>query len=742
MDTLAAAAQALPAPGDAYRPGFVDPTAYARAGADGHSTLELAVRGAHCAGCLRKIESGLAKLPGVTQARLNLTTKKLTVSWTTGLQSPAGIARALHDLGFHSVPYDAGAEADHQRASERFLLRCLAVAGAASMNVMLFSISLWSGGDEMGAGTRGLLTWLSALIALPAIAFAGRPFFRSAWRALRVRQVNMDVPISLAVGLAVALSLFEALGGGGDTYFEAAIMLVFLLLIGRYLDLRLRGQARSAARRLAALQVAVASRIDEAGVIVAVPVREIAPGDRVLVGLGEQVPVNGVIEDGLSTLDVSLITGETAPVESGPGAAVYSGTVNLSRAIVVRATAARGDSLLAEITRLVEAGEQARSRYVKLADRAAALYVPLVHSLSAATFVGWLVFSNAGLHGALVHAIAVLIITCPCALGLAVPAVQVVATGRLFERGVLVKTGDALERLAEIDVVVFDKTGTLTAPDSLTLERGEYTPADLQCAAMVARASRHPLARALAAAAGPGPAAADVHEVPGYGVEASVDGARVRLGAPAWCGAPEGGVGATAQLWLAVAERPPVRFSFTDQVRPDARETVAALARQGLEIMLLSGDRPACVEAVAREVAISNWAAGLTPADKNARLIALRDQGRRVLMVGDGLNDAPALAAAHVSIAPANAIDASQAASDLVLQGASLAPIVETLEVARIAKRRALENLGFSAFYNACAIPLAVVGIVTPLIAAVAMSASSLIVTLNALRLASRKPGP
>ena len=739
MDPVDAALPQAFAPAE-RRNQFVDPTAYARAGANGESSIELAVRGAHCPNCMRKIETGLGKLPGVTYARLNLTSKKLTVNWTTGAVTPRRIAEVLGDLGFHAVPYDAGAEADHQRAEERFLLRCLAVGGAAAMNVMLFSISLWAGEGEMGAGTRGLLIWLSALIALPAVAYAGRPFFRSAWRALRVRQVNMDVPISLAVLLSTGLSLYEAMGGGGETYFEAAVTLVFLLLIGRYLDTRLRGQARSAAHRLAALQVAVASRIGADGHVTAVPAREIVPGDRILVGPGEQIPVNGVIEEGVSELDVSLITGESAPAEAGPGMKVYSGAVNQARPLVVRASAARGDSLLAEVTRLVEAGEQTRSRYVRLADRAAALYVPLVHTLSAGTLVGWLLLGSAGLHGALIHAIAVLIITCPCALGLAVPAVQIIATGRLFDAGVLVKSGDALERLAEADIVVFDKTGTLTAPDSLALDRTALDPAVLARAATLARASRHPLAQALSRAAGPGPVAEGVHEEQGMGLEAHIAGRRLRLGAGRWCGTEGDSEGAGAELWFAEEGAAPVRFSFSDRLRPDARETVEKLVARGLKPILLSGDRPAAVAAVAREVGIADWSAALTPAEKSSRLGALRNEGHRVLMVGDGLNDAPALAGAHVSIAPANAIDASQAACDFVLQGASLAPIVEALDVARLARRRAFENLGFSALYNMCAIPLAVAGYVTPLIAAIAMSSSSVLVTLNALRVARKWP--
>jgi len=736
MDTLAASlAPGIPADGSAPD-AFVDPTAYARAGDDGLTRLELAVRGARCAGCLRKIETGLARLPGVTRARLNLSTGKLDLTWRTGALAPANVARKLAELGYHAVPYDAGEEASRQQREERFLLRCLAVAGFASANVMLLSISVWAGAGagEMDAATRVFFGWVSATIALPAVAYAGRPFFRSALEALGARRVNMDVPISLAVLLATGLSLFDVATEKGDTYFEAAVMLLFLLLIGRFLDLRLRGRARGAAQRLASLQVATANRILPSGAVVAVPARDIVPGDRILVGAGDQVPVNGIVEDGRSTLDVSFVTGETTPADIAPGAAVYSGSINRARPLVLRATAARENSLLAEITRLVEAGEQARTRYVRLADKAASLYVPLVHGLALLTFAGW-ALSGAGAHAALVNAIAVLIITCPCALGLAVPAVQVVATGRLFDRGVLVKSGDALERLAEADMAVFDKTGTLTLP-APTLVKGEACAEDLALAAQLARASRHPLTRALAASAGAGPVASGVHEEPGLGLEAMVEGRRVRLGNRHWCGVANAPEAQGPELWLAVEGREPLRFVFADELRPEAAETVAGLRARKLGIALFSGDRNGPVARAAAAAGIGDFTVELSPAGKTAKLRTIAAEGRHVLMVGDGLNDAPALASAHVSISPASAIDASQAAADLVLQGASLAPILEALDVARAARRRAFENLGFAAVYNACAVPLAMAGLVTPLIAAIAMSASSLLVTLNALRLA------
>jgi Cu2+-exporting ATPase len=436
-----------------------------------------------------------------------------------------------------------------------------------------------------------------------------------------------------------------------------------------------------------------------------------------------------------------MLTGETLPQTVGAGDAIHAGVINLSQRLIMRASARAQDSSVAELARLIEAGEQGRARFVRLAEKAAALYVPMVHSLALATFLGWMFgpallglvgvdVADVGFRVALMNAVAVLIITCPCALGLAVPAVQVVATGRLFKRGVLVKSGDALERLAEVDVAVFDKTGTLTLgkPRLISLVDART----LHAAAALARVSRHPLSRALVEAAGPGAPVSNAREIPGEGIEAgSARLGRRSFAAPDCADAEDG----AAELWFASGDAPPVRFAFVDALRSDAAETIAALRRRGLAVELISGDRPVAVAAAAREAGIDKWIGAASPADKTARLAALRAQGNKPLMIGDGLNDAAALAAAHASASPGTALEASQAASDIVVQGAALMPLIEAIDVAKMARRRALENLRFSALYNVIAAPLAAAGFLTPLIAALAMSGSSVIVTLNALRL-------
>ncbi len=718
----------------AAAPDVVDPAPFVRK-RNGVMSLELAVFGAKCGGCIVKIEKGVGAVSGVESARLNLSTGKLVVTWRDRALKPRAIMEALAALGYRAQPFDPEKVADDIDKEGRALLRALAVAGFATANVMLLSVSIWAGLDgDMDSTTRALLHWVSALIAVPSALYAGQPFFRSAATALKGGRANMDVPISLAIILALTLSLYETAHDGEHAYFDAAVMLLFFLLIGRWLDHRLRLQARAAALDLLALQSPTATRFLPDGGLEAVAARLVAPGDALRLAPGDRAPVDCEIVTGESDVDVSLVTGESRPSRKSVGATLHAGVLNLSAPLVVRALKTADESLLADLARLIEAGEQSRSRYRRLADRAAAAYVPMVHSLAAATFLAWYFIADAGLRTALMNAIAVLIITCPCALALAAPAVQVVATGRLFRSGVLVKSGDALERLAETDMIVFDKTGTLTHGRQRIANAAEISAETLNRAAMLARTSRHPLSRAIVAAAGPGPVADNVVERPGEGVEGVIGGAPARLGRADFVGAAALGAAKSA-AWFKLGDAPPVRFLFDDEIRADASATIAALRTRGLDMIMLSGDEDAPARTVADALGIP-YTARLQPAEKIARLTTLAASGRKVAMVGDGLNDAPSLAAAHASLSPGTAADAAQAAADLVYQGAGLEPIVEAVDVARVARKRMIENFAFAALYNVLAVPLAALGHVTPLIAAIAMSGSSLVVTLNALRLA------
>ncbi len=698
----------------------------------GESRLDLMVEGIHCTNCIRTIEGGISKLPGVTQARVNFSTRRLHVAWADGDTTPTLIDQTLKDLGFEARPIDTDFDLSPDERESRRLLLALAVAGFAAANVMLLSVAVWAGVEMMPA-TRDLLHWVSAIIALPAVVFSGRVFFVSAWKALRGGRLNMDVPISLAVILASLLSIFEVRAGGDHTYFDAAVMLLFFLLIGRYLDFQMRHRARSAANELLSLQRMAAQVIGLDGSISHIPSSDVRAGDRLLVAQGERVPVDGNLETEAAEFDLSLLTGETTPARVGAGERVFGATINLSSPIIVRASASSEHSTLSEIIRMMETAEQSRARYVRLADRAASIYAPAVHILAASTFLGWWLFTGVGWVFAATNAIAVLIITCPCALGLAVPVVQVVAAGRLFRHGIFAKSADGLERLAEIDYVVFDKTGTLTKGVP-KLARDGVSKDVLARAATLARSSSHPLSKALADAAGPGPAADGVIEVPGNGLEARTPRGVMRLGNAKWCG------GKTSdqpglELCYQDQEGRCTRFAFEDELRRDAALVVEDLARMGFPVELLSGDREVAVAAVARKVGISVYQSSCKPGDKIARLEALKAQGHKVLMVGDGLNDAPSLAAAHASLSPSTAADISQAAADFVFQGEGLSAVPYSIRTATMARRLVLQNFSLALAYNVIAIPLAVAGFVTPLIAALAMSGSSIVVTLNALRL-------
>ena len=701
--------------------------------------IDLAVEGVSCSGCMSKIERSLSALPDVTLARVNLTNRRVALEWKQGTLDPARFIDRLAELGYKAYPFETKSAEAKEAEQSRFLLRCLAVAAFATMNVMMLSIPVWSGNvSDMLPEQRDFFHWLSALIALPAAAYAGQPFFRSALSALRARGVNMDVPISIGVTLALGMSLVETIDHAAHAYFDAAIMLLTFLLVGRVLDQNMRRRTRAVAGNLAALKAETATKFVSRDEISEVPVAAIRPGDIVLLRPGERCAVDGTVIDGRSEIDQSLITGETVHVPAGQGARIYAGSLNVSGALRVGVSAASEGTLLAEITRLLDNALQARSRYTRLADRASRLYAPVVHATALLTVLGW-VLLGASWHDAIVTGVAVLIITCPCALGLAIPTVQTVASGAMFRAGALLNAGDAIERLAEADHVIFDKTGTLTLPE-LEVTNAADIPADVfSLAGRLALSSHHPVASAVAQAANAKSPLIGVVEEPGQGVRAEVDGVEIRLGRPAFCGAE-----ALAAVRADVdPEASIVAFSRADEkylfavrqgLRPDARAIIAALKQRGFVIEILSGDRAPAVRAAAAALGIADWRAGVTPADKIARIEELKRQGRNVMMVGDGINDAPSLAAAHVSMSPISAAHLSQSTADLVFLGKPLAPVLAAIDFSRKALHVMRQNLWLAIVYNLFAVPLAICGLVTPLIAAAAMSGSSILVMLTALR--------
>ncbi|WP_068318793.1 heavy metal translocating P-type ATPase [Polycladidibacter hongkongensis] len=724
--------------------------AFITTGKDGASHMDLAVDGITCAACIYEIERAVAAIPQVLRARVNFTSHRLSVDWQKGGARADDIVEVLDTLGYRSYPFDPAAVKERGDKVGRHLLRALAVSGFATMNIMLLSISVWSGNvSDIDDATRQLFHWISAFIAMPTVVFAGQTFYKSAWRAIKSRHLNMDVPITIGVCLATGLSLWQTLTHAHHAYFDSAVMLLFFLLAGRYFDHMMRRKTRAFAENLSTLRAESAAKIMPDGALNDVPLSKLAIGDRVLVRAGERVAVDGRIIAGTSHIDQSLVTGETALQAVGIGHDVFAGTQNGDGVLTVEVTAATGDTLLAEVNNLLETAMESRSRYVKIADRASQLYAPLVHTAALLTLIGWLLL-GAGPHTAITIAISVLIITCPCALGLAIPAVQVVASGLFFDRRVLLNSGDAIERLAKANHVVFDKTGTLTQPQTSLMGLDAAATAALPMAANLAAHSAHPLSKALVSAAGTRAIAPleDIEEHQGQGLSARLagqngdTGQKLRLGSPEFCGVRK------KQLTQAKAVQPdasflafsngddaPVLYAFAQALRPGAAQTVAALRARGFSVEILSGDQQEAVARTAETLGIESWQGALKPQQKIAHIEALKADGTNVLMVGDGLNDAPALAAANVSLSPVSAVHVSQAASDAVFLGEALTPVIDSIDIARAAHRVMQQNLWISSAYNVIAVPIAVVGWVTPLLAAIAMSLSSIVVTLNAVRL-------
>jgi Cu2+-exporting ATPase len=699
--------------------------------ADGMRQTDLSVPTMHCGACVRTIEKALGGLAGVQSARANLSTKRVTVRWHFD-DGPPPFVKTLSRAGFEAYLFDVKSDKEDGALSE--LIRALAVAGFASSNIMLLSVSIWSGAE---ADTRDLFHWLSMTIALPAQAYSGRIFFRSGWRALRHGRTNMDVPISLGVLLAFGMSVYETVQHGPHAYFDASISLLFFLLIGRTLDYMMRERARLAVRSLVQLAARGAFVVQADGTQVYLPVEEILPGMSIMLGAGERVPVDATVSKGDSELDVALVSGESVPLRATVESTVRAGTLNLTGPLTLVATAKAGNSFLAEMIRMMEAAEQGRSGYRRIADRAAALYAPVVHVAAFLTFIGWMV-ATGDLHNAITIAIAVLIITCPCALGLAVPIVQVMAAQRLFKNGIMVKDGSSIERLAEIDAVIFDKTGTLTSAAPRLVSAEHIDSASLSLAAALALHSRHPYSQALVeAAAGLTPSPVvfdDITEQAGFGLQAQSGATVYRLGKPSWAlASPESIVGA-ASVALTQNGQWMTGFCFEDKLRTDAAVAVVKLKQSGLRVELVSGDRKEPVGLVAAALGVP-YRSGVTPNEKVARIKALSAAGQKVFMVGDGLNDTPALGAAHASMAPASASDVGRCAADFVFLRQSLLAIPLAVSVAREARRLIRQNLALAVAYNVVAVPIAIMGLVTPLIAAVAMSGSSILVVANALRL-------
>lgn len=702
-----------------------------------------------CAACVWLSEASLQRVPGVIRASVNATARRAQVAWDERCTSLGRIIEAVRAIGYDAFPWDPARHDALERAERRRALWRLFVAGFGAMQVMMYALPGYlDEGATMSAEAEALMRWASLVLTIPVLLVSCRPFFDAAWREVTRGRIGLDTPISLGILGGFAASTWATLRGTGEVYFDSISMLVFLLLAARWAETAARARAGRELDRILRWMPSVALRLagaDDAGAPQKVAAHELLAGDHVLVPAGERVPADGVVVRGASGVDESLLTGESRPVAKSAGGALVGGSVNLEQALVMRVTGAGADTQAAAIGRLVERAAATRPAMLSGADRLARALTWVVLAAAAASALAW---AQVAPDRALWVAVAVLVVSCPCALALAAPIALTAASARLLARGVVLTRSRALQALAGATDVVLDKTGTLTeGRHALAGTLAHGTRSDAECRALAAAleaSSRHPLARAFELPAGTSlPEISDVVLFPGHGIEAHSGGERLRIGGLAFCAALAGvpapaaaGIGdvrhtrvhlVRAGEWLA-------SFSLEDRLRDDAAGLVRALRAAGLELHLVSGDREAVVGALAGRLGIAHWAGGRAPEDKLAYVEALQRDGRTVVMLGDGLNDAPVLARADASVAVAGGADAAQLSSDCVILGGRIGELARAFAVARRTLRIVRENLAWAVAYNVVAIPLAASGFIGPWEAAIGMAASSALVVVNALR--------
>ncbi|HXH04306.1 MAG TPA: heavy metal translocating P-type ATPase [Candidatus Competibacteraceae bacterium] len=710
---------------------------------------DLILEGIVCAACIWLNERHVSSLPGVQEFRVNYTTHRAHLRWDERRTQLSAILAAIAAIGYRAYPFDAGRqEALHQR-ERAVALRHLAVAALGMMQVMMLAVALWIGRSEgMDPAMTQFLRWICLVLSVPVVFYSGQSFYRNAWRDLRRRRAGMDVPVAIAVLATFAASAWSTVVGQGEIYFESITMFIFLLLAGRFLEMSARQRAAHAAEALARLQPALATRIGADGGEEVVPAIELEPGDRVRIKPGEGVPADGVVLQGRSSVDESLLTGESLPRGKGPGDGLVAGTVNVESPLLMRVEKVGPDTVLSGIQRLLDRAQSEKPAIARWSEQGTGWFVIAVLALTALAGLAWYPLDPQQSFEVM---LAMLVVSCPCALALATPTALTVATGWLTQVGVLTTRGHALETLARATRLVFDKTGTLTRGrlrlDAVVPLGALEESRCLALAAALERHSEHPLAKVLAAASDAAVSATAVTALPGQGVEGVIDGRRYRVGSLAYVSELAPAMSA-ARLHQAAASRPDAShallgdedgplalFLLSDTLRPDARATVDGLRALGLQVSLLSGDGPGPVTQVAERLGIADRRAALTPEGKLAALRQWQQQGEVVVMVGDGVNDAPVLSAAHVSLAMASGTQLAHASADLLLYSDRLEQLLEALSTARRTMIVIRQNLAWSLVYNIIALPVAALGWITPWLAALGMSLSSLLVVLNALRL-------
>lgn len=712
----------------------VDMTEFVIKEDDNSYTLNLFIEGLHCSSCVWLIEQALQKQQNITHARLNMSTRRLVIKWSGDKKQSNNYTNLIRKMGYKATPFDPKTMQTEDSKEQKNLLLAMAIAGFASGNIMLLSVALWSSTQEiMGVATRDFIHLISALIALPTIIFSGRVFFKSAFTALKNRRTNMDVPISIAIILTTIVSIWEWFNSAEHTYFDSVTMLTFFLLIGRYLDIRSKNKARSAATEMLKMMSNSAMLVAPDGSLKNTPASKLKIGDIVQVNSGDKLPIDGVIIKGETELDTSIITGESVPRAYKKGDDVFAGTINLGSTIQVEVTKPSEKSLISEVIKLMEKAEDSSTKYNSISEKAVKIYAPLVYLAGITTFAFWYFFGDAGFKQALITGISVLIITCPCAFGLAVPTVQVLSSGRLFKNGIMLKNANALEILSNITYAVFDKTGTLTIGKPKLVNKNEIKSEHLQMAASMAASSTHPYSKAIFAEYQEKLLEFNVKEISGSGLQAEYNGKQYRLGKANWALAENNNQ--TNSVTLAEDGNLLCSFKFSDKLREDAKQVIEELEKMNIKTKLISGDNKAEVERICNLAGVTDYTYAVLPNQKVEEIEVLKNSGEKVLMVGDGLNDAPALAASDVSISPSSAIDITQNSADIVFQGKLLKPIITCIKLAKNSLSIIKQNFAIAFIYNIIAIPIAFLGHVTPLVAAAAMSFSSILVVLNSLRL-------
>jgi len=707
---------------------------------DGRRETLLLVDGLRCAGCVRTVERALTAEPGVDDVQVNAASRRARIVWRGSETSLPRLLDVLSHAGYRALPLDAEALDDVRRHESRSALKRLIVAAFGAMQAMMYAGVLYLGDPSaLDVAARDLFRWFGFLVATPVVLYSARPFFAGALRSIKAKRPGMDVPVALAVAGIYVASLIEAVRGGEHVYFESVSMFVFFLLIGRYVEMRARHRAGDLTDALARLTPPYADRRLPSGGLERVGIRELEPGDRAHVAEGAVIPADGVLLGERCLVDEALLSGESAPVERRRGDPLVAGSVLVEGPIDMRVERVGGDTALAGIAELVGRAQAAKPRLAQAGERAASLFVARVLALTVVTAVLWSFFDPSR---AFTAALAVLVVSCPCAFALAVPVAITRALAVLARRGVLVVKPDAIEALAGATHVVFDKTGTLTEPDlavaRVEARRGFSAASALRLAAALGSESRHPAARAIAAACTDRllDAATDIEAKPGLGVRATVGGRELRLGRADYAlGAKLATPSDEDAVLLADDAGAIAAFRLSERLRPDACDALDALRAQGLSVSIASGDSAEKVRAVAAALRVGDWHARQLPADKLARLAALRERGERVIAVGDGVNDAPVLGGADVAVALAEGAELAQATSDIVLTGGRLAHLAPAREIAIETLRILKQNQRWALGYNLAAVPLAALGFVPPLLAALGMSISSLVVVLNAMRI-------